>query len=45
MTGAQASYLQTLCEEAGEVFDETGVYCAIKLPQHEWRRAPQPGAG
>ncbi|RJS91613.1 DUF3072 domain-containing protein [Salinisphaera sp. Q1T1-3] len=22
MTGAQASYLQTLCEEAGETFDE-----------------------
>lgn len=22
MTGAQASYLQTLCEEAGESFDE-----------------------
>ncbi len=23
MTGAQASYLQTLCQEAGEEFDET----------------------
>ena len=23
MTGAQASYLQTLCQEAGEDFDET----------------------
>jgi hypothetical protein len=23
MTGAQASYLKTLCEEAGEAFDET----------------------
>ena len=23
MTGAQASYLQTLCEEAGEPFDDT----------------------
>ena len=23
MTGAQASYLQTLCQEAGEPFDET----------------------
>lgn len=23
MTGAQASYLKTLCEETGEVFDET----------------------
>ncbi|MCJ8139848.1 DUF3072 domain-containing protein [Falsirhodobacter halotolerans] len=23
MTGAQASYLKTLCEEAGEEFDET----------------------
>ena len=23
MTGAQASYLQTLCEEAGETFDDT----------------------
>jgi NTP pyrophosphatase (non-canonical NTP hydrolase) len=23
MTGAQASYLKTLCEEAGEVFDNT----------------------
>jgi hypothetical protein len=23
MTGAQASYLQTLCEEAGEEFDRT----------------------
>ncbi|MDJ0387617.1 DUF3072 domain-containing protein [Roseomonas sp. E05] len=23
MTGAQASYLKTLCEEAGEPFDET----------------------
>ena len=23
MTGAQASYLQTLCEEAGEKFDKT----------------------
>ena len=23
MTGAQASYLQTLCQEAGETFDET----------------------
>ena len=23
MTGAQASYLNTLCEEAGEVFDAT----------------------
>ena len=23
MTGAQASYLKTLCEEAGETFDET----------------------
>lgn len=23
MTGAQASYLQTLCEEAGEEFDNT----------------------
>ncbi len=23
MTGAQASYLRTLCEEAGEEFDET----------------------
>jgi uncharacterized damage-inducible protein DinB len=23
MTGAQASYLRTLCEEAGEAFDET----------------------
>ena len=22
MTGAQASYLKTLCEEAGEVFDD-----------------------
>lgn len=22
MTGAQASYLQTLCEEAGETFDK-----------------------
>jgi len=23
MTGAQASYLKTLCEEAGEAFDQT----------------------
>jgi hypothetical protein len=23
MTGAQASYLKTLCEEAGEAFDDT----------------------
>ena len=23
MTGAQTSYLKTLCEEAGEVFDDT----------------------
>ena len=23
MTGAQSSYLQTLCEETGEAFDET----------------------
>lgn len=23
MTGAQASYLKTLCEETGEVFDDT----------------------
>ena len=23
MTGAQASYLKTLCEEAGEPFDDT----------------------
>jgi Protein of unknown function (DUF3072) len=42
MTGAQASYLKTLCEEAGEEFDPD--LSKAKPPSESTRCAPGPAA-
>jgi hypothetical protein len=45
MTGAQASYLKTLCEEAGEAFDESLTKAAASKRIDELRALTGKGSG
>jgi hypothetical protein len=45
MTGAQASYLKTLCEEAGEEFDESLTKAEASKRIDELREITGKGAG